>query len=180
MLKSYFRIFFWMTLFFFIGTLVANLNMMEGMSSIIEGFVGALLFGVAASAAVGTLNARRARQVAGANAQGDIYSPVQTRKIKLSLPSDRVFHMVSHYFREVARFDVLGGDQLAGSLEARVPASMLRVMGSGIKAEVAKDGEGSVVTITARPALPAAMADFGKNLKLVLDAENYLKAADHQ
>ncbi len=178
MLKSYFKLFAWWTLFVFLGTLIANLNMQEGWETVISELATSALMGVALAAVLGTLNGRRCRAIAGGKGEGDIYSPDQVRKVKLALAQDRAFHLVSHYLREVARYKVLGADQVTATIDASTPSVMFRTMGSRITARVEKDGEGSLVTIHCRPAFPPYIVDFGTNLALALAMENFLKAAD--
>lgn len=180
MFKSYFKIFAWWTLFIFIGTLIANLNMQEGRETILSELLGSVMAGGILAAALGTINARRCRKVAAGKVEGDIYSADQTRTVKMALQQDRAFHLVSHYLREVAKYTVLGSDQVSAVIEAKTPAVMFKGLGSRITAQVAKDGEGSLVTIRCRPAVPPAIADYGENLALALSIENYLKEADRR
>ncbi|MCM2268091.1 MAG: hypothetical protein NDI60_10015 [Elusimicrobiales bacterium] len=180
MLKTYAKIFFWGTFFFFLGTLAANLNMLEGLDSILQELLTSLVFGAAMSAAMGTMHIRAARKAAGDKPEGDIYSPRQARQFRLGLPPDRVFHLLSHYFTEVARYKVTGSDPVAGSITARTPSVILRSMGSRVEAAVARDGEGSLVTLKAAPWLPPAVADFGENLRIVLAAEKHLRELDRR
>ncbi len=177
MLKCYFRIFALTAGAFFLGSLAANMNMFEGWPSIFDGLTAGALFGVAAAAVLGTLHAGRARAVAGDRAKGDIYSLYQAREAALAVPYDRAFHAVAHYISEVARYRVLGSDPVAGLIEARVPSGPLGLSGSRFSASVRRDGEGSVVTLRAEPALWPGLVDYGRNLKAVLDAEAYLTSA---
>lgn len=176
MLKCYARIFAFAAFFFFLGSLAANMNMYEGIRSILDGLTAAMLFGAATAGVMGTLHVMKAREAAGDKAEGDIYSMYQTREVRLSAPYDRAFHAVSHYISEVAHFRVLGADAIAGVIEARVPAALFRTTGSKFRAELRRDGEGTVVTLTVAPVLGPGLADYGRNLRLVLAAAAYLEA----
>lgn len=180
MLKVYFKLFFWVTLFFFIGTLAANLNMAEGLDSILGESVTAVVFGLLASLLIGTRHARAARKMAGEKPEGDIYAVDQSRQIRLPLPYDRAFHMVSHYFKEVARFKVLGADPVAGVIDARTPAIFFVGLGSSVTARLTRDGEETLVIFRSRPAAPLSFVDGGVNLKIVTEAQKYFAEALHR
>jgi len=179
MLKVYFKLFFWVTLFFFLGTLAANLNMAEGLDSILGESVTAVFFGLLAAVLLGLRHARGARKTAGEKPEGDIYAVDQIRQIRLPLPYDRAFHVVSHYLKEVARFRILGADPIAGVIDARTP-SMFAVTGSSVTARLTRDGEETMLTFRSRPAAPLSFVDGGANLKIVTDAQKYLADALHR
>jgi hypothetical protein len=180
MLKVYFKLFFWAAFFCFLGTLVANLNMAEGLDSILGESATAVVFGLLASLLLGTRHARGARRAAGEKPEGDIYSVDQSRQIRVTLPYDRVFHVVSHYFVEVAKFRILGSDAVAGIIDARTPVTFLVGLGSSVTARLLRDGEDTVVTFRARPAAPLSFVDSGANLKIVTEAQKYLSDALHR
>ncbi len=177
MLKCYFRIFVLAGGAFFLGSLAADMNMYEGWGSVLSGLVTAGLFGSAAAASIGTLHISRARAVAGDRAKGDIYSLYQIRDVPLSVPYDRAFHAVAHYLGEVAKYNIVGSDQVAGLIEARISSGPLGFSGSRLSASVRREGENSVVTLRTAPALWPGLADYGRNLKAALDAEAYLTSA---
>jgi len=180
MLKVYFKLFFWLTLFFFLGTLAANLNMAEGLDSILGESVTAALFGLLAAFLMGIRHARGARKIAGEKPEGDIYAVDQSRQIRMALPFDRAFHVVSHYLKEVARFKVLGADPVAGVIDARTPSVFFVGMGSSVTARLVRDGEDTLVTFRSRPAAPLSFVDSGANLKIVMEAQKYIADALHR
>jgi hypothetical protein len=179
MLKVYLKLFFWITLFFFLGTLAANMNMAEGIDSILGESITAAVFGLVASFLLGIRHARAARKAAGEKLEGDIYAVDQSRQIRVTLPYDRAFHVVSHYFKEVARFRILGSDAVAGVIDARTPTVFLVGLGSSVTARLARDGEDTMVTFRSRPAAPLSFVDGGANLKIVTEAQKYLSDALH-
>lgn len=179
MVKVYFKLFFWATLFFFLGTLAANLNMAEGLDSILGESVTAVVFGLLAALLMGTRHARGSRKTAGEKPEGDIYAVDQSRQIRLPLPYDRAFHVISHYLKEVARFTILGADPVAGVIDARTP-SIFALTGSSVTARLTRDGEDTMLTFRSRPAAPLSFVDGGANLKIVMDAQKYMADALHR
>ena len=180
MIKVYLKLFFWLTFFCFLGTLAANLNMSEGLDSILGESATAVLFGLLAAALLGAKHARGARRAAGEKPEGDIYAVDQTRQIRLPLPYDRAFHVVSHYVKEVARLRILGADPVAGVIDARTASAFFVGMGSSVTARLIRDGEETILTFRSRPAVPLSFVDGGANLKIVMDAQKYLADALHR
>ncbi|OGR53566.1 MAG: hypothetical protein A2049_11900 [Elusimicrobia bacterium GWA2_62_23] len=180
MIKVYFKLFFWLTFFCFLGTLAANLNMAEGLDSILGESATAIVFGLLAAALLGAKHARGARKAAGENPEGDIYAVDQSRQILLPLPYDRAFHVISHYLKEVARLRILGADPVAGVIDARTPSVFFVGMGSSVTARLTRDGEATMLTFRSRPTVPLSLVDDGTNLKIVTDAQKYLADALHR
>lgn len=180
MIKYYFKLFFLSWVIFFLGTLYANINIMDGHEAVSEGLMLGALAGLAVSGFVGTFHVRRARKIAGGTRAGDIYSLSQTSEVRLPMDTDRVFSLLQHYFEEVARFNVTGADKIAGTISGRTPMVYFRTLGNSVSAAVKPDGAGgSVVTITSKPFFPAALTDFGDNLKIVMEMEKYLLGSAH-
>jgi hypothetical protein len=177
MFTCYARIFGLGAFFFFLGTLVANLNMLEGLDSILDGLVVAGLFGAISSAVIGTIHIKRVNKLAGPERKGPIYAASQTSELRLPVDYDKAFNLVSHYFKEVAGLNVTGADPVAGKIAARTPMVMFRSLGNTVTAELrAAEGETAVI-LRSSPVLPLGIPDYGATLKLIMDAETYLRGS---
>ncbi|OGR44838.1 MAG: hypothetical protein A2X35_05960 [Elusimicrobia bacterium GWA2_61_42] len=176
MIKCYAKLFGLLSFFFFLGTLAANLNMFEGTDSILEGLLSSLFFGAVTAAVIGTMHINRVRALAGGRREGDIYAASQTAEVRLPVDPIRAFHLVSHYFREVARFEVTGSDQIGGRISARTPLVLFKTLGNTVTAELRAQEGGTLVILSSSPVLTSGIPDYGTTLKIIMDAENFLKA----
>lgn len=180
MIKCYARLFGLAGFFFFLGTLFSSLNMLGGPDSMLEGLVSSLFFGAAVAAVLGTVHIRKVRKLAGEKREGDIYAPAQARELRLAMEYNRAFALALHYFKEVAGFSVTGSDQTAGRISARTPMIFFRTLGNNVTADLRGVEGGTLVALRSNPVLPGGLPDYGANLKIVMDAENYLRAGEHR
>jgi hypothetical protein len=178
MLKCYLKLFFLSGLFFFLGALYADINIMEGQNAVTEALALGAVMGLVISVALGTMHIMRVRRIAPGKRAWDIYSVKQKSELHLPLEPDRAFSLLQQYFTEVAHFNVTGADKIAGTISGRTPLVYFRTLGNSVSADVKADNAGgSLVSITSKPLLPATLTDFGDNLRIVTQIEKYLLAS---
>lgn len=179
MVKCYARIFFITGALFCLGIFFSDLALMAPREALVNAIASGLLFGVGMSAVMGTLHIVRARKAAGPNRKGDIYAVKQSSELRTSLPYDRLFAVVGHYLSEVAGFTITEKSHEAGVISARSKLTF-RTFGSKVTATLRKDGENAtLLTLTSGPLLGTTLADYGENLRIVREAEEFLSASDH-
>jgi len=175
MVKCYAKIFFLSGLFFFFGALYADLNLLEGREAVTVALLLGVFIGLAFSGFVGTFHIMKVRRIAGGKRARDIYSVKQESELRLPMEPDRVFTLLQQYFMQVAHFSVTGADRLGGTISGRSPMVYFRTLGNTVSASVVSDNAGgSLVRISSKPLLPAALTDFGDNLRIVMEMEKYL------
>ena len=179
MIKCYARIFFITGMLLGLGTFFSDLTMMTAKPAMVEAITYGLLFGITMTAIMGTLHVLGARKAAGANRAGDIYDVRQSAELRLSLPYDRLFAVVGHYLSEVAGFTITDTNHESGVISARSKLTF-KTFGCKITATLRKDAESStLLTLAARPMVWATLVDYGENLRIVREAEDFLRASEH-
>jgi hypothetical protein len=179
MLKCYARIFFITGILFCLGIFFSDLSFMAPRAALVNAIASGLIFGAGMALVMGTLHIVRARKTAGENRKGDIYAVKQRAELRTALPYDRLFAVVGHYLGEVAGFTVTEKNHESGVISARSNFTF-RTFGSKITATLRKDGESAtLLTLTSSPLLGTTLADYGENLRIVREAEDFLSASEH-
>ena len=178
MIKCYARIFAIMGSLFCLGTFFAELTFRPARPALIHAISCGLLFGAAMALTVGTLHVFRARKAAGSDRRGDIYAVRQSFELRSGLPYDRLFAVLTHYLKDVAGFAITGTNHESGAITARSRLNPM-TFGSKVTAYLRRDGESStLLTLTAGPTMWTTLADYGENLRIVRDAESFLRAGE--
>jgi len=179
MIKCYARIFLITGVLLGLGTFFSDLTMMTARMALVEAISYGLLFGLAAAVLMGTLHVFGARKTAGENREGNIYAVRQSTELRLSLPYDRLFAVVGHYLSEVAGFTITEKNHESGVIYARSRLTF-KTFGCKVTATLRKDGESStILTLVSRPLVWATLVDYGENLRIVREAEAFLRASEH-
>ncbi len=179
MLKCYARIFFITGTLFCLGIFFSDLAIMAPRAALVNAIASGLLFGLGMAVVMGTLHILKARKIAGENRAGDIYAVRQRVELRTALPYDRLYAVVGHYLSEVAGFTITEKNHEAGVIAARSGLTF-KTFGSKVTAMLRKDGENAtLLTLTSRPLLGTTLADYGENLKIVREAEDFLRAGEH-
>ena len=183
MIKLYLKIFFVTGVFFSLWISFAGLGrlatMPQGKALAVSLIFGAI-FGLLLSLIMGTLHILKVRKIAGESREGDIYATTQRREIKSALSGDRLFTMLTHYLKEVARFSLTGLPGVSGKLEA-VSRVNLVTFGSRVTITIAQDERGaSAINVSCKPRLMTTLVDYGESLKIVSDIARYLRESEHR
>jgi len=178
MIKCYARIFFITGTLFALGIFFSDLALMATRAALVNAIATGLLFGAGMALIMGTLHIVRARRTAGENKAGDIYSVRQRAELRTALPYERLYAVVSHYLSEVAGFTITEKNHESGVISARSKLTF-RTFGSRVTARLRRDGENAtLVTLSSSPLLGTTLADYGENLRIVREAEEFLRAGE--
>ena len=179
MLKCYARIFFITGTLCALGVFFSDLALMTARPALVNAIATGLIFGAGMTLVMGTLHIVKARKTAGDNIKGDIYTVKQRLELRSALPYDRLYSVLTHYFSEVADFTITEKNHESGIISARSRLTF-KTFGSKVTATLRREGDSAtLLELVSKPLLGTTLADYGENLRIVREAEDFLRASEH-
>ncbi|HAH31382.1 MAG TPA: hypothetical protein DCL44_03605 [Elusimicrobia bacterium] len=174
MSKFYPRLFFVNFSAMFAGAAIFYLFKMPHSEALLAALYPAGLFAILMTFVVGPIHVALSKKIAGAGYGPEIYRTHQSVELSIGLDYTKLFSIAHRYLKEKAGFEILEADTRTWRISAKSPVS-LKTFGNIITLEFTEAG--TIFTnlkISSRPRIGTTMIDYGENLKIVLDAKQYL------